>query len=121
VSQQQRPIAIPEPRQSGMANQPEQVSGTETISVPDELAGAAVEELASQLQRAVREGRRRVVLDLSRVMHWSFTAQVMILGAARSLRRQGGELRLYNPGDEVAREGRQLDILTRIRTIAGRD
>jgi anti-anti-sigma regulatory factor len=121
VSQDPSPLAIPGPRRAEGATELAARWGTETITVPDELAGAAVEALAEQLQQAMREGRRRVVLDLSSVVHWSFAAQVMILSVARALRRRGGELRLYNPGDEVVREGRQLDMLARVRTIAGRD
>lgn len=67
--------------------------------------------LGSNLERLVAGGVRKVLLNLTEVTQLDSSGVTLIVRTYRSLRGQGGELKLLHPGGHVLEMFRELHLL----------
>jgi len=78
--------------------------GVHVLALAGELDLAGAPALASRIDRARADGRRKVLVDLSNVAVCDSTGLRALLGAARELRIAGGRMTIVCPGEgQVAR------------------
>ena len=88
----------------------------ELLSVSGELDMSNSSELRRRVERAVREGRDRVVIDLDRLEHMDSSGLAALIDGHQLTEARGGRLALVITSESVRRtvEVRGLDRLFRI-------
>jgi anti-sigma B factor antagonist len=69
--------------------------------------------LHERIHELIREGKKNVVVDLSKVKFMNSSGLGMLISAMTSLRNAGGDLRLANAADRI----QSLLIITRLITV----
>ncbi|MDH7515560.1 MAG: STAS domain-containing protein [Bacteroidota bacterium] len=77
------------------------------------LGGPEATSLKAEFHRLIEEGKRKIVLDLSRVTLMNSTGLGILIGSYTSLRSTGGALALASPNEQV----RTLLAVTRLDTV----
>lgn len=72
------------------------------VRVEGRLNMVSAPELRDVVARAVKEGRRRLVIDLSAVEFMDSSGLGALIGALKTARGAGGDLRIAAPGEQVA-------------------
>jgi anti-sigma B factor antagonist len=91
---------------------------TDVVVVTGEVDVASSPVLRSELRKLIAEGSFSVELDLKGMTFIDSTGIGVLVGTARLLRHNGGDLRLVNPHPSTIRV-LEITGLTRIFTIKG--
>ena len=84
------------------------------IEFNDNLVGGPdTVSLNEKLHELLDEGKKKVVVDLSRVQVMNSSGLGMLIGALTTMRNGGGELKLANPSEKV----QKLMSLTKLASV----
>ncbi|MBI4899048.1 MAG: STAS domain-containing protein [Actinobacteria bacterium] len=76
-------------------------AGVSVIRVEGRLNMVAAPELRDVVAQAVASGRTRLVVDLSGVEFMDSSGLGALIGALKTTRQAGGDLRIASPGEQV--------------------
>jgi anti-anti-sigma factor len=84
------------------------------VRLDGRLDGEAALQMAEALERLLREGRRSVILDMSRVSYLSSPAALALQQAHQDFASARGELRVASPSREAAEALTLADLLPKL-------
>jgi anti-sigma B factor antagonist len=84
------------------------------VRLDGRLDGEAALQMAEALERLLREGRRSVVLEMSRVTYFSSPAALALQQAHQEFASARGELRVASPSPEAAEALTLADLLPKL-------
>ncbi|MEX0778676.1 MAG: STAS domain-containing protein [Balneolales bacterium] len=77
------------------------------------MGGPETVSLNEKLHEVIDEGKKNVVVDLSRVKFMNSSGLGMLIGALTTMRNAGGDLRIANATDKIE----SLLIITKLITV----
>lgn len=77
------------------------------------MGGPETVSLNEKLHEILEEGKKNVVVDLSRVQFMNSSGVGMLIGALTTMRNAGGDLRIANASDKIE----SLLIITKLITV----
>ncbi len=89
------------------------------VRLDGRLDGEAALQMAEALERLLREGRRSVILDMSRVSYLSSPAALALQQAHQDFASARGELRVASPSHEAAEALTLADLLPKLLAEPG--
>lgn len=88
------------------------------ISLDGDLTAAAVPQLQADLKSRVHEGARKLVFDLSSAAMLDSSGIGLLIAAANSVMRSGGEVRVINVSPEIFRLLQNMRLASRLNVSA---
>lgn len=79
----------------------------------DVMGGPDTVKLNEQLHKLIDEGKKNVVVDLSKVKFMNSSGLGMLIGALTTMRNAGGDLRIANATDKIE----SLLMITKLITV----
>ncbi len=77
------------------------------------MGGPDAVNLNEQLHELIEQGKKNVVVDLSKVKFMNSSGLGMLIGALTTMRKAGGDLRICNAADKIE----SLLIVTKLITV----
>ena len=79
----------------------------------DVMGGPDTVKLNEQLHKLIDDGKKNVVVDLSKVKFMNSSGLGMLIGGLTTMRKAGGDLRIVNATDKIE----SLLVITKLITV----
>ncbi len=79
----------------------------------DVMGGPDTAKLNEQLHRLIDQGKKNIIVDLSRVKFMNSSGLGMLIGALNTMRNAGGDLRIARAADKIE----HLLTITKLTTV----